>query len=128
MNTEITRAGAYDRNMDSLNSVRAVAVSDAKIVENYLAVDRGEWVDLPPTEKVRIQTYFEMMFGVYEKTYFARKYGHIGDSEWTRFGRFLCLHRNRVALNEGMTEAMRLVMTVEFYDYMIDQCPLDEVK
>jgi len=121
-NTEVSRVGAYDRNMDSLNSVRAVVTSDAKMADNYLAVDRGQWAELSPDENLRIRVFFEMLFGVYEKTYFAKKFGHIGESEWERFERHVCLQRKRVSGNEGLLEAMQVVMTEEFFDYMNEKC------
>jgi len=122
-NTEITRAGAYERNMQSLNDVRVVLANDPRMAANYLAVDRGEWATLPPDDNLRIRAWFEMLFGVYEKTYFAKKYGLIGESEWGRFQRQVCIQRDRVASNEGMTEWMQIVMTEEFFDYMTKTCP-----
>jgi hypothetical protein len=121
-NTIITRAGTYDRNIDSLIDVKALLAVDPGLAENYMAVDRGEWADLSPDEQFRIRVVFEMFFGVYEKTYFARKYGHIGESEWTRFQRQVCIHYGRVSRNPGMADTMRIVMTDEFFAYVTNTC------
>lgn len=122
-NNEITRAGAYDRNMDSLNTVRALLVTDPTMAENFQAVDRGEWETLSENEQLRVRVLIEMFFGVYEKTYFAKKYGQIGESEWTRFQRQICIFNARAARNEGLTEWIRVVTTAEFFDYIQETCP-----
>lgn len=121
-NTEITRASAYDRNMDSLNSVRALLVSEPTMAENFQVVDRGEWKSLPADEQLRVRVLLEMFFAVYEKAYFAKKYGQIGESEWTRFQRQICIFDSRIARNDGLTEWMQIVVTAEFFDYIRESC------
>ncbi|MEX0644259.1 MAG: hypothetical protein WD076_03055 [Parvularculaceae bacterium] len=120
--TIITRAGAYDRNIDSLIDVKAMLAADPQLAENYMAVDRGEWAELSPQEQFRIRVVFEMFFGVYEKTYFANKYGYIRESEWGRFRRQVCIHYGRVSRNSGMADAMRIVMTDDFFAYVTNTC------
>jgi hypothetical protein len=121
-NTDIVRAGAYDRNLDSLNDVKAILAENPQLAKNYQAVDRGEWGDLSADDQFQIRVVFEMFFGVYEKTYFAKKYGHLGDSEWGRIQRQVCLHYDRVSRNVDMISGMQIVMTDEFFDYVVESC------
>ena len=121
-NTDIVRAGAYDRNLDSLNDVKGILAVNPQLAANYQAVDRGEWNDLSADDQFQIRVVFEMFFGVYEKTYFAKKYGHLGDTEWNRIHRQVCLHYDRVSRNADMILGMQIVMTDEFFDYVLETC------
>jgi hypothetical protein len=62
----------------------------------------------------------EALVLIYERAYFARMYGRLGDSEWARYDSSICSQfASRVV--ESMKRSQRL--TAEFLQYIEDCTP-----
>jgi len=58
---------------------------------------------------------------VYEKAWFAFRYGIIGESEWSRFERLICVNSSSLRSN-GLEQAVRPQLTREFIGYVDGNC------
>lgn len=60
-----------------------------------------------------------MLFGIYEKSYFASEYGVLGQSEWQRFEFQICRNFERVEV-AGIT--LFPALSEEFLEFMNAEC------
>jgi hypothetical protein len=67
----------------------------------------------------RVRWQAQLVLRSYEKAFFARKYDVIGDSEWGRFERQLCVHDAR-AQSAGIDPYP--ILASEFVDYIRNEC------
>ena len=118
-NTEVTRATAYDRNIDSLNEWRMARVRNPEINRLAIAFFNSTVDTLSDDDVALLLPYIQTLFGIYEKSYFAFKYGVLGASEWSRFSNQICLQHDRV-IAQGLSVFFSL--TGEFVAYMEDEC------
>ena len=121
-NTEVTRAATYDRNIDSLNQSRIEMVKDPEIARFWHAFETHQTDSLDELERFRLGTYINIVFGNYEKAYFARKYGILGESECSRYARQICVNQGRLRSTSDLRADMETVVTDEFTDYMVSMC------
>ncbi len=122
-NTEVTRAAAYERNIDSVNQWRLALASDPGMVRSwgvYNDVFDAEATDAE-IERLRFNLILNVLWGVYEKSYYATQYGTMAPSEWRRFERQLCPNRAN-ALESDLWERMAPLYTDEFANYVESLC------
>jgi hypothetical protein len=85
-NSAITRAAAYDRNIDSLNTWRLSMASDPELARI--------WSDITHSDATaqELQGGFvpSALWGIYENAYHSKQYGILGPSEWGRFEVQIC--------------------------------------
>jgi len=121
-NTRITRAAAYDRNIDSLNQSRNAMIRDREIARIWQALQDGDPTGLDELDLVRARVLVSTLFNNYEKSYFANKYGTLGESEWSRFANQICRQYHNVLSFSGQPEGLRAVITEEFMRYIEGSC------
>lgn len=121
-NTEVTRAAAYDRNVDGLIAFRADVATDDALARLWLAYESGETGQLDDIERLQLNNLINWVFGNYEKAYFNHKYGVLGDSEWTRYERQICINQERLKDVPDLKADMATVVTDEFFDYIEGLC------
>ena len=121
-NTAITRASAYQTNMDSLNEWRALLVTE----------DLNEaWNDYMDTgvtseRQADIGVANIMLFAIFEKSFYAKEYGILGDQEWGRFEEQICLRANQLTRWNAPSAFSREILTDEFVDYIEDVCEVSD--
>ncbi len=119
-NTEITRAAAYDRNIDSLNQWRLDVAQNEELLRAWNAYRRGDIGGRIEAEDAGLGLMLTALWGIYEKSYYANKYGILGASEWTRFEVQICLGR---AIDARLWDEMiKIRLTEEFADYVVAFC------
>jgi hypothetical protein len=121
-NTEMTRVLAYDRVIEGLNSVRGHVVENPEMAEIYTAYMAGNTSNLTATERQRLFLFVNVIFGNYEKSYFAYRYGVMGPTEWTRYEVQICVQLDRVNQTEEQRAEVSSVVTPEFMDYADRLC------
>jgi hypothetical protein len=121
-NTEVTRAMAYDRNIDSLSEVRREIVTNSDAARLWQAFQDDDIERLEPQDSVRLRQLVFWLFGVYEKSYFANQYGVLGLSEWNRFAYQTCLQYEHVLASPSLLPGLRAILTTEFIDYIEATC------
>jgi hypothetical protein len=122
-NTDVIRASAYDRSLQSLIDWRASILQDPDAVRVFEAFYMQSNVDistLSSEDRARLQLIAGAQWVAYEKSYFARNYGLLGEAEWNRFIGAVCLnyHRNQRFWNQTLTQ----FITEEFSVYVVDTC------
>ena len=120
-NNNLNRVIAYDRNIDSLNAVRTLQIQDRTLQGIYQAYQKGQFDSLDEIDFGRLRSYVSMIFGVYEKTYFSYRVGILGEAEWDRYERNICIHNERINSTTLRPEIERVV-TGEFLLYMDALC------
>lgn len=125
-NTEITRAAAYDRNIDALNLLRAEVVRDSEIARRWYAYETGQAGTLEGIDRMQLDNQINITFSNYEKAYFNHQYGVLGDSEWTRYERQICINEERLNSAPDLKADMETVVTDEFVQYMEDLCSAED--
>jgi len=121
-NTEVTRASMYDSSIDSLNAFRARIIDSRDVANLWNAYRSGDVESLDTTDRRRISQLVGMLFGIYEKSYYARQYGVIGSSEWSRFEVQICLQFDSVSRSLILKEYLESTMTEEFMGYISSLC------
>jgi len=125
-NTEITRAAAYDRNIDALNLLRSEVVRDSETARRWHAYETGQADSLEGIDRMQLNNQINITFSNYEKAYFNHQYGVLGDSEWTRYERQICINQERLDSLPDLKADMETVVTDEFVEYMADLCSSDD--
>lgn len=121
--TQVSRSVAYERNIDSLNEWRLELIGDPELTSLLGTFTGALGENATPAEvrELRLNLLLNVIFGVYEKSYFAAKFGVMGADEWARFQDQACLNRSR-AMNRGLWEAMERLLTMEFASFLESQC------
>lgn len=120
-NNEIARAAAYDSHLSSVNELRRNLLNDTELMLVWEAYRNGESGRLSEIERIRLEYQLNIQWAVYEKAWFAYQYGIIGDSEWTRFARVICLNSNLLRSN-GLEQTVRPQLTERFIGYVERTC------
>lgn len=123
-NTQVARATAYDRNIDSMNQWRLGLIDDPELVSLFgtFAERLDENATKEEVQEFRLNLTLNIVFGIYEKSYFSTKYGVMAPEEWERFEGQACLNRTR-AIEEGLWENMEVLLTSEFANLLTAECP-----
>jgi hypothetical protein len=79
-NTEITRAAAYERSIDSFNEWRMWLSSDDELRRGYETWFAGHGDDLDEDILSRVGWAVNVVWAIYEKSYFANQAGTFGTS------------------------------------------------
>ena len=119
-NTEVTRAVAYDRNIDSINEQALLLAQDEELAGIFQAYAEGRLDELDSAESYRLQLVVQTLYRIYEKAYFADQYGTLGVSEWSRFDRQICRQFDRA--NTALWDQVQSVLTEEFASYIVEGC------
>ena len=111
-NTEITRAAAYDRNIDSVNEVRGWIANNPDLATLYRAFLNDETAEIEEPRIIQLNLLMNSIFGIFEKAYFAFQYGHIGQSEWSRFDKQICIQYSHMVSGPPiLVESLRRAAT-----------------
>ncbi len=117
-NTDVTRASLYASSIDSLNEFESTIVSDPELTRIYSAYLDGETAGFDPADANRLRLLMGTLFRSYEKAYFMERYNLIGEEEWGRFERMICINYAR-AETAGQAVTIRNLMTEEFMRYIL---------
>lgn len=117
-NTEITRADAFDRNMESINQWRVELAKDAELTRIWRS--RENPAILTEDDQFRLIMLQGSLWGIYEKSYFAREYGVLGESEWSRFETQMCFQMD--SMSPQSWTGMVVSLTSQFMRYAESVC------
>ena len=116
-NSDLIRANAFNRSMESLNELRMLIATD----EENLAVMREHW-GIDSEDELRRQLLVVSLWSIYEKTYYSPKYGLVGQAEWERFDTRICRY---IEIREDYWRFnVSVFLTEEFRNYVIDRCSI----
>lgn len=118
-NTEATRASTYGRSMAGMIEFRQTVINDPEIARIYNVFLEHNTAELDDVEITRVRQLIWMIYSIYEDAFYAQEYGVLGESEWSRFRRQICLHWPRM-VSAGFDERLPEVMTQEFVGYIED--------
>ena len=121
-NTEVTRASVYEDSINSMNDFRTRIIDDREIAGLWGAYQAGELEGLDQPDQSRVAQLILMLFGIYEKSYYAQQYGVIGASEWSRFEYQICRQYARVVSWQFLLQNLETAMTQEFLGYVYESC------
>ena len=122
-NTEVTRAEAYDRNIDSLVQLRIDIARSPELLAAWNSWGRNEPLEeLSYDEQRRLQLLLNAYWGIYEKSYYAHEYGTLGPAEWSRFEnmfRGFCEREERLETWKALVSSQ---LTDQFVAYVDSMC------
>ena len=119
-NSEITRAAAYERNIDSFNQWRMWVSQDEELLRLYMAFLEGETAELTDFERSRMGYIVNTIWANYEKSYYSNQYGILGEAEWARTDRQVCTLYG--LMPRSAWEDMTVRFTEEFGEYVEAKC------
>jgi len=120
-NTAITRASMFDRTLDSVNQWRMdIADNDSLLKSFSLRAPTLDATELSQVDRLRLQFIVNAMWGIYEKAFYSREYGVIGDDEWGRFETQICLQYE--AEVPAFRDAFGTFLTPRFVKYVQGRC------
>jgi len=111
-NTNATYAASYDALASSHIDWRMRIAANPKMREDWTAFLASRSGGSPRDDATGFV--LEALLILYERAYFARQYGRLGDREWSRYQRTIC---NASAL-QG--DAIEDHFTAEFWQYLQD--------
>jgi len=123
-NTNIVKASAYDRNIDSLNQWR-MNISRSKelsrLYQRYLA---GQMEEMTDEEEFRLFLVLNQLWGIYDKSFYANKYGTLGPSEWSRFVVQICMSESQIGnlRSQERRDITKAFWTEEFASFVDETC------
>ena len=120
-NTAIIRASMYANSFDSLIENRRERLRDPDLVRIYDAYLNQEVSTLDELDRLRLREMVLNTFQIFEKAYFSKRYDLLGDAEWQRFERRICVGHERINA-AGMAETVSSRMTEEFMEYVATIC------
>jgi hypothetical protein len=120
-NTEIARASMFERTLESVNQWRMdIAGNDSLLASFSLrdpTLDVTGWSEI---DRLRLQFLVNSLWGIYEKAFYSREYGVIGDDEWARFETQICVQYESEV--PALRDAFALFLTPRFIEYMKVRC------
>ena len=122
--TEVTRASMYANNMNTLIEWRNLLIEDrdtARLWESYTA---GRFHEEDTTDQLRMLQLVANNINIYENAFYARQYGVLGSSEWTRFQRMSCVQYNWI-IQSPLSESIEMVTTDQFRAFLQENCGED---
>lgn len=127
-NTAITRASMFDSSMNSVTEFRSLVISDPELADLWdtFRLDDQEFEALERTDRTRLRQMVMMVFEAYQRAYYARSYGVLGESEWSRFEMQMCLQYERAKPVEEIFSAMDIVLAPEFRTFMQGTCEFQD--
>jgi hypothetical protein len=90
-NTETARATSYAASMDGLTQWRLTMAGDPELAALWQAYNFGG----ASPEDFRLNLLVSTLWGIYENAYYSNQRGLMGESEWERFQRQICLNADR---------------------------------
>lgn len=121
-NTAVTRAAMFDSIMHGIAEFRGHLIGNPEVAKLWEAFRDLEYDQLDRTSQTRVGQLVMLAFENYQRAYYARQYGVLGESEWTRFELQMCLQYGRVATSEEHSALLSLVLSNEFWNFMTTTC------
>ena len=124
--TDITRAAVYESHINSLMQWRSELAHDRDVTRLWQSIFNGEHENLDETDFERMMQIVANNLNIYEKAYFAREYGVMGQSEWSRFE--APCRQYEAALLAGLTDILNRIMTPDFIEYLDGRCETSQIS
>jgi len=121
-NTAITRAAMFDSTMHGLAEFRGHVIQNPDVAELWIAYLDREYDQLDRTSQIRSRQLVMLAFENYQRAFYARRYGVLGESEWTRFALQMCSQYSRVAESEELATVLSSVLTNDFWASLTTTC------
>lgn len=118
-NSDLIRANTFNRSIESLIDYRMQIASN----EDSLRIMTDHW-GVDNAELLRRQLLVVNLWSIYEKTYFSRQYGLVGEAEWERFESRICGYVKSEDGLEFWRENVANFMTAEFRNYVTARCEI----
>jgi hypothetical protein len=77
--------------------------------------------DLEQTERQQFSLIYDSLWSIYESAYFARGYGTLGESEWTRFRTMMC-RQYEDSRAQNYWRNLDMLLSEEFKAYVVSNC------
>jgi len=120
-NTDVTRVSVYSDLMKSLNDLEANALGDPELSRILGAYFANDFQELNESDKLMLTRYLHILFRGYEVAFFSQEFDVIGEPEWSRFERLICINWGRVETS-GVS-GLDVVLTESFLSYISESCP-----
>ena len=123
-NTDVTRASVYANTIDSINELESNVLSDPELSRLWRAfiTIRRDVDQITESDADRIVIMITILFRNYEKAYYTRQYGLLGEAEWARFERAICMNFERMQVLGRGFGGLEASVTDDFHAYILDTC------
>jgi len=121
-NTAITRAVMFDSAMHGFAEFRGHVISDPEVADLWDAFQDLKYEELDRTSQTRVRQLVMLAFENYQRAFYAREYGVLGESEWTRFEFQMCYQHERLMTSEEHARVLSTVLTSEFWKFLTTNC------
>lgn len=122
--TEVTRASMYANNMNTLIDWRNLLIEDRDIARLWESYTAGRFHEEDTTDQLRMLQLVANNINIYENAFYARQYGVLGSSEWTRFQRMSCVQYNWI-IQSPLAESIEMITTDQFRAFLQENCGED---
>ena len=120
-NSAVIRASSYSQSTEMINEWRYQGANNPKLTRLFRMFQNGEADKFNEIEAQQFNFYIGALWGVYESSYYAKRYGILGEQEWGRFETQACLQYQK-GLPQGFWPYMRNLVSEEFHTYIESHC------
>jgi hypothetical protein len=125
-NTDTVRVAAFQDIVSGLNEWRDGISSNPHKTALFVDITINHKLPEEGTSDYQVlQMTLESIYSNWESAYFAYQSGIIGDQQWSRVGRNICLGRDYFLWDENLKKNIYLRLTDDFAGYMDRQECLD---
>ena len=122
-NTETVRASSYDSILGEINDMTLVVVQDERLSQVWRKHAANADVELDEDEEWIMLALLRIVYRSYEKAYFARDSGTLGEVEYSRFARQACGHMNDPNARD-LWDEIASILTEDYSAYVEELCGL----
>jgi len=95
-----------------VNEVRGWIANNPDLATLYRAFLNDETAEIEEPRIIQLNLLMNSIFDIFEKAYFAFQYGHIGQSEWSRFDKQICIQYSHMVSGPPiLVESLRRAAT-----------------
>jgi hypothetical protein len=111
-NTAAVRSSTYDDILSDHIQWRMTVATSPELLANIINAGSND-ANLSDVERESWFTAYQALWQIYERAYFARRYGTLGDSEWARYEKAICRHSTLIDIEAELER----YLTTEFMDF-----------
>lgn len=122
-NTAAIRTESFGESISRLNDWRLELAADSNLTRLFVEFNSGEEINPDAIERQQIAFIIGALWSIYESAFYARDYGTLGESEWTRMEQMMCRQFDNLPARQGFWDGMlQNQLSTEFRIFVEETC------
>ena len=122
-NTAAIRTESFGESISRLNDWRLELAADSNLTKLFVEFNSGEDINPDAIERQQIAFIIGSLWSIYESAFYARDYGTLGESEWSRMEQMMCRQFDNLPARPGFWDGMlQNQLSPEFRIFVEETC------